>query len=132
MMMKVTQRHEIPKLRLAALCPMLDVMTLGVTRVRAPRKAAASVPGLQRPLNRKRNRPRLAADVQRVTVIVLDRADERSVAGQTRSRNRCVAAVISRQSRVIRSSRGGMIDSLNYQILIQKNMRQGPVNPWIN
>ncbi len=81
-MMEAAQRHEVGRFRLAAVRPVLDMMRIDVTRVRAAGKAAAFVAGVQHAAERSGNGPRLAADVERLAVVVFDQRDHARIAGE--------------------------------------------------
>ena len=73
-MMEAAERHEIRGFRFAAVGPVLDVMCIEVTRVRAAGKAAALVARIEDAPQRRGNRARLAPHVERLAVIVFDQA----------------------------------------------------------
>jgi len=71
-MVKAAQRDEIGGLRFTAVGPVLDVMRVEVTRIRAAGETASFVAGVQHASQRSGNRARLASDVEWLAVIVLD------------------------------------------------------------
>ena len=80
--MVVAERDEVREPRLAAVGPVPDVVALGIARVRATRESATLVAGLERALERRRNRARAPTDVERLAFRIVDEADERAVAGE--------------------------------------------------
>src|SRR5690606_8501556 len=76
------EAQEIRQLGLAAVCPVHDVVRVEEQRAIATREPAAAVPGVQRASQRRRYRPRLAPDAERLAVLVVDHADERALARQ--------------------------------------------------
>src|ERR1700688_1222138 len=80
--MEAAQLHKVGKLRLASLSPVVDVMCIDVPRVRATRESAAAIACVERAANRRRNAACLASDVERLTVLVLQDADDAGVARQ--------------------------------------------------
>ena len=61
---------------------MPDVVALGIARVRATREAATLVAGLERALERRRDRARAPTHVERLAFRIVDEADQRAVAGE--------------------------------------------------
>lgn len=59
---------EVIKARLAAISPVLDMMTIDELRAVAARESAAAIAALQGPADGRWNHPGLAADVQRFAV----------------------------------------------------------------
>ena len=81
-MMEAAQRDEIGRLGLAAIRPVLDVVHVDVARVAAAGKAAALVARGEQAAQRRGDDARLAADVERLAVLVLDERDDAGVAGE--------------------------------------------------
>ena len=82
--MESAEADEVRKLSLAAVCPMLDVVSVEITRVRAAGKATAAVIARpQRALQSRRDAACLAADVERFTVLALYYRNDAAVAGET-------------------------------------------------
>ena len=81
-MVEPTERNKVGRLRLAAIGPVLDMMRVDVARVRAAGKATALVARIQDAPERGRNCPRLATDIERLAIIVLDQSDDARVARQ--------------------------------------------------
>jgi len=77
---KAAQRDEVAGLRLAAVDPVPDVVTLAEASAVAAGKTAAAVARAQRALDRDRNRASLAADIQRLAVTALNEADDGAIA----------------------------------------------------
>ena len=78
--MKTAELHQVIEPGLAAIGPVLDVMTVDEVPVRAAPKAAAVVAHLQAAPDRRRNRSRLAADVQRSDLPAVGHAHQRGIA----------------------------------------------------
>jgi hypothetical protein len=86
MVVKVAQGDQVVELGCATTGPMLDVMAFGEARLRATGEPAAAIAGFERPLDRRRNRPGLAANVQRRPARIFNDADERAVAAESACR----------------------------------------------
>jgi hypothetical protein len=85
-MVRRAQRQQILETRLAAVGPMVNVMCVEPARVVAAGERAAAIARDERALDRGRDDALLAADIQRVSgVIVYDRHD-RAVATESPSR----------------------------------------------
>jgi hypothetical protein len=69
-MMNAAEQHEVLQLRLAAICPMFDVVGVGEALVGAARKAAALVAGLEGSAEGGGDCAGLAADVEGIAVDV--------------------------------------------------------------
>lgn len=78
--MKAAECDQVVELRLTALGPVLDMMTLGETRAIAAGVAAAAVACFQRAGERRRDAARFAADIERVSVFAFDDTDDRRIA----------------------------------------------------
>ena len=81
-MMLAAQKREVGERSLAAICPVHDVVRVGVARVRAAGKAAPTIAGVQRAAHGRRNDPRLARRTTRRAGIVLDERDQTALATQ--------------------------------------------------
>ena len=92
--MKGAERHEVRKLRLAAVRPVLHVVPVRVARAVAAREPAASVARLERSRKRQRDAAGLAADAERLPVVVFQERHERAVAREAPNR-------IERESRTV-------------------------------
>jgi len=77
---RITTR--LPEAPRAAVGPVVDVMAVHVTSVRAAREAAAPIPRVQRTAQRRRNGAGATPDVQRFAGIVLDDSDDAGIARQ--------------------------------------------------
>jgi hypothetical protein len=80
--MKRAEQREVLKARRSALRPMLDVVRVDVAAVVASGERAVPVARPERALERSRDGPALAANVERRAVLVLDDRDEAPVAGE--------------------------------------------------
>ena len=87
-MMEAAERDEIRELRLASVGPVLHVMAIDVALERAAGETAALVPGIQRPADRGRDGSSLAADVERLALLVFQDPDHAGVASEPSSRLR--------------------------------------------
>ena len=84
--MRAAQRDEIAEPGLAALGPVMDVMAVDVFLVSAAREDAALVAGFQRATQSRRDSPRLAADVERLTFAIFKDLDDTCVAREAAHR----------------------------------------------
>ena len=83
---EAAQRHEVREFRGAAVGPVLQVMAVHVALVGATREHAPTVPGRERPPQRRRDRARLATDVQRLAAPVLEDCHETRITGEAPGR----------------------------------------------
>ena len=86
--MVAAEQHQVRQLRLAAVCPMVDVMRVDESALRTAGELAAVVAAAQRPADRRRDRPCLAPDAQRAPVPFGD-VDQRRVARKPARGLRC-------------------------------------------
>ena len=75
--------NEVGQLGLASLGPVLHVMGIHVARVRATGKSTAAITCIERAAQRRRDAARLAPDIERLPLRVLEDADNAGVACQT-------------------------------------------------
>src|SRR5262245_59608131 len=81
-MVEAAERDEVRGFRLAAVRPVLHVMRIGVTSVGATGEAAAAIAGIECASQGRRNAARLAADVERLTLVVLQNHHGTAVASE--------------------------------------------------
>jgi hypothetical protein len=79
-MMEPTQTHQIVRLRLAAVRPVDDVMSIQVAAVCASGKSATLVSRFQHPPQRRRDRAGLAPGIQWLALLALDHRNQAGVA----------------------------------------------------
>ena len=77
------QQHEVVERRLAAVRPVFDVVAVEKRTMRAAGKTAAAVPRAQGSPDNGWNGPGLAADGQRLAVLICDKPHDRGIAGDT-------------------------------------------------
>jgi len=82
--MMAAQGDEVVESRLATIGPVPHVVRMDEARMVAARKAAASVAGLQGAPQRRRDRPGLAAHIERLAGCILDDSRGGAVAGHSR------------------------------------------------
>ena len=82
-MMKAAERDEVGELRLPAMGPMLHMVAIDIAFEAATWEATTLVPGIQGPADRWRDGPRLAPDVERFALLILDDPDDAGVAGKS-------------------------------------------------
>ena len=86
--MVAAEHDEIVHLRLTAVGPVEDVMSIDVFPGGASREAAPETPALQRAPDRRRDAASLAADIQGRTTLVRVPMDDAAIAGQPSGRFR--------------------------------------------
>jgi uncharacterized protein YkvS len=74
-MMEAAQAHEVRWFRLAAIRPVLNMMSISVASIRTPWKATAFISRLEKTSQLRRNRSCLATDVERFAFLVFDQRD---------------------------------------------------------
>src|SRR5438093_13519555 len=81
--MEPAELGEVSEAGLAAMGPMVDVVTLDEAGLGAAREATAAVPGAQGPAQRRGDGPAPPPDIEGFALAVLDERHHRGVAGQT-------------------------------------------------
>src|SRR5262245_41791141 len=80
--MESTQRGEIGQFGFTAMCPVLDMVSVAIARMRAAGKPATAIARVQRAAQRGWNTAGFPADIQRLALLVLDDGDDTGIAGE--------------------------------------------------
>ena len=80
--MQAAQGHEIGEFGFPAVGPVLDVVCIDVTLMRATRESTTAVTGVERPTNRGGNGAGLASHIEGLAVFVLKHSEQTRVAGE--------------------------------------------------